>query len=108
MTKSNFIQIFTNTFQLSFSSDLDTIMGVDPCARGSISKLVNIIFSDNLHIVWSQDISAVIDDETWKEVLNRVNSSFLCTRHRQCKLVHNILKIKVLHDGIKEPFCLIP
>lgn len=76
-------------------SDLDTILRVDPCTKGSISKLVNIIgnlqfSSDNLHIVWSQDIGTDINKETWKAVLNRVYSSSLCARHRliQCKVVH--------------------
>lgn len=76
-------------------SDLDTILSVDPCTKGSISKLMNIIVhlqtvSDNLRIVWSQDIGTDINAETWKLVLNRVNSSSLCARHKliQCKVVH--------------------
>jgi len=76
-------------------SDLDTILSVDPCTKGSMCKLVNIIVnlqfsSDNLRIVWCQDIGTDIKEETWKAVLNRVYSSSLCARHRliQCKVVH--------------------
>lgn len=76
-------------------SDLDTILGVDPCSKGSICKLVNIIVhlqssSDNLRFVWSQDIGTEINEETWRAVLNRVYSSSLCACHRliQCKVVH--------------------
>lgn len=77
------------------TSDLDTILGIDPCAKGSISKLFNIIVnlqfsSDNLRTTWSQDMGIEITEETWKAVLNRVNSSSICARHRliQCKVVH--------------------
>jgi len=45
-----------------------------------LNIVVNFQFSsDNLRIVWSQDIGTDINEETWKAVLNRVYSSSLCT-----------------------------
>lgn len=84
-------QFFTNA---PLPSDLGTILTVDHSAKGSVSELFNLIVNllifliAYIYIVWSQDIGTDINKETWKGVLNKVNSS-LCTCHRLiCKVVH--------------------
>ncbi len=68
------------------------------CIRGAISNIYNIInnkqtpSSRSLKSLWEEDLSIMLENETWDAVLKRIHSSSVSTRHRliQFKVVHRI------------------
>ncbi len=90
---------FPNFPNAPHPSEVDTILCLDVCAKGSISKLINFFatlqsFSvDSLRTSWSSVLNIEIDQDTWTGIiLDRVHSSSICVCHCliQCKVVHRV------------------
>ncbi len=80
-------------------SEVDTILCLDVCAKGSISKLIDFFATlqsfpvDSLRTSWSSDLNIEIDQDTWTGIIfDRVHSSSICACHCliQCKVVHRV------------------
>lgn len=77
---------------------LECILDQHKCIRGAISRIYSTI-NDNqtpssrtLKSLWEQDLSILLEDETWHTILKRINFSSVSSRHRliQFKVVHRI------------------
>jgi len=76
----------------SLSGVFESILDQHKCVRGAISKICSIIndkqtpSSRSLKSLWEEDLSILLEDETWDTILKRIHSSSVSFRHRliQC------------------------
>ena len=77
---------------------IDTVLGVNPNLKGSISILYNTLLksqtttSDVLRNAWSAELGEDIGPAAWEHALSWVHSSSICARHGvlQCKVIHKV------------------
>ena len=79
-------------------SEIDSILSLDPNAKGLISNIHTEIDSvrpepvATLKLAWERDLGLELTEVVWGRVLGLVHMSSICARHSliQCKIVHRI------------------
>ena len=95
---------------------LDSIFQTNPHSKGVTSRLYALIANSTssgdltVRLQWETDFDCKFDDDDWSEVLHRIHSSSICSRHSliQLKLIHRIYWTKTRLSKIKpdiDPIC---